>query len=135
MPSARHIGPVHRFQAAITAGVDPAALVEVINAAQAERTAAQAEINHTPAPELMDAAEVYARIDMLGDIPAKLNAASRDGPADVYTGTDLQVLYEPETSTAEISMRVNSVRVRGVSEEDLAHNSPVGSSTNSANAE
>jgi hypothetical protein len=86
-----------------------------INAAQAERSAAQAEINHTPASELMDAAQVYARIDMLGDTPAKLNAASREGLADVYTGTDLQVLYEPETSTAEISMRVNSVRVRGAS--------------------
>ena len=50
---------------------------------------------------------------MLGDIPAKLNAASPGGLADVYTGTDLQVLDEPETSIAEVSMRVNSVRVRG----------------------
>jgi hypothetical protein len=68
----------------------PGAPVEAINAAQAERTAAQAEINNTPAPELMDAAEVYA-------------------------GTNLQVVYEPETSIAEVSMRVNSVRVRGAS--------------------
>ena len=104
---------LRKFQAAITAGVDAAALVEVINAAQAERAAAQAEINNTPAPDLMDAAEIYARIDMLGDVPAKLNSASREGLTDVYTGTDLQVLFEPETSTAEISMRVNSVRVRG----------------------
>ena len=58
----------------------------MINAAQAERAAAQAEINNTPAPDLMDAAEVYARVDMLGDVPAKLNAASREGLADVYTG-------------------------------------------------
>jgi hypothetical protein len=50
----------------------------------------------------MDAAEVYARIDMLGDVPAKLNAASPEGLADVYTGTDLQVLYEPETSIASV---------------------------------
>ena len=77
---------IRKFQAAIAAGVDPAALVEMINAAQAERAAAQAEINNTPAPDLMDAAEVYARLDMLGDVPAKLNAASPEGLADVYTG-------------------------------------------------
>jgi len=64
-------------------------------------------INNMPAPDLIDAAEVYARIDMLGDVPAKLNSASREGFTDVYTGPDLQVLFEPETSTAEISMRVN----------------------------
>ncbi|TDV43752.1 hypothetical protein CLV71_115216 [Actinophytocola oryzae] len=50
---------IRKSQAAIAAGVDPTALVEVINAAQAERVAAQAEINNTPAPDLMDAAEVY----------------------------------------------------------------------------
>lgn len=40
---------LRKFQAAIAAGVDPTALVEVINAAQAERVTAQAEINNTPA--------------------------------------------------------------------------------------
>jgi len=35
--------------------VKPAALVEVINAAHAERTATRAEINNTAAPGLMDA--------------------------------------------------------------------------------
>lgn len=104
---------LRKFQAAITAGVDPNALVEVINAAQAEREAAQAEINNTSAPDLMDAAEIYARIDMLGDIPAKLSDASGEGLAELYTGLDLGLLYEPDTSIAEVSMRVNSVRVRG----------------------
>lgn len=104
---------IRKFQAAIAAGVDPTALVEVINAAQAERIAAQAEINNTPAPDLMDAAEVYARIDMLGNVGAKLNDAKGDGLADLYTGLDLQICFEPETSIAEVSMRVNSERVRG----------------------
>jgi hypothetical protein len=34
---------LRRFQAAIAAGIDPAALVEVINTAQGERAAAPAE--------------------------------------------------------------------------------------------
>lgn len=49
---------IRRFQAAIAAGIDPTALVEAINSAQAERAAAQAEINNTPALNLMEAAEV-----------------------------------------------------------------------------
>jgi len=100
-------------QAAITAGVDPNALVEVINAAQAEREAAQAEINNTSAPDLMDAAEVYARIDSFGDVPRKLSDARGEGLAELYTGLNLGILYEPDTSIAEVSMRVNSECVRG----------------------
>jgi DNA invertase Pin-like site-specific DNA recombinase len=104
---------LRKFQAAIVAGVDPNALVEVINTAQAEREAAQAEINNMSAPDLMDAAEVYARIDSFGDVPATLSNATGDGLAELYTGLDLQICYQPDTSIAEISMRVNSERVRG----------------------
>jgi hypothetical protein len=50
---------------------------------------------------------------MLGDMPAKLNDGSPDRLAEVYTGTNLHVVYEPETSITEVSMQVNSVRVRG----------------------
>lgn len=51
---------VRRFQAAIAAEIDPTALVEAINIAQAKLAAAQAEINNKPAPILMEAAEVRA---------------------------------------------------------------------------
>lgn len=61
----------------------------------------------------MVAAEVYARIDQFGDVQGKLNDAKGEGLTEFYTGIDLQVLYEAQTSTAEISMRVNSERVRG----------------------
>lgn len=104
---------IRRFQAAIAAGIDPTALVEAINTAQAERAAAEAEINNTPAPNLMEAAEVYARIDSSGDVPVTLNQGSREKLAELYAGTGLQVLYEPGGSIAEISTRVNSVSVRG----------------------
>ena len=104
---------LRKFQAAIVAGVDPNALVEVINAAQAERQAAQAEINNTSAPDLMDAAEVYARVDSFGDVPAKLKAATGEGLAELYTSLDLQICFDPMASIAEVSMRVNSERVRG----------------------
>lgn len=63
---------LRRYQAAIAAGVDPAALVEAINEAQAQRTAAQAELEGAPAPNELTDAEVYAMIDSLGDLGAAL---------------------------------------------------------------
>lgn len=42
-------------QAAIGAGVDPEALTEAINEAQAERAAARAELGNRPAPEAITA--------------------------------------------------------------------------------
>lgn len=64
---------------AIEAGVDPSALVESINQAQAERAAARAEVNAlSPAPSLLSDTEVYAMIDAVGDIgraPKRANSS------------------------------------------------------------
>jgi len=54
---------VRRFQTAIAAGVHPAALVESINQAQAQRAAAQAELDGAPSPTALTEADVYAMID------------------------------------------------------------------------
>ena len=49
---------LRRFQEAIAAGIDPAALVESMNEAQAQRAAARAELDNMRAPDTLDAAEV-----------------------------------------------------------------------------
>jgi hypothetical protein len=54
---------LHRYQEAIGAGVEPAALVEAINQAQADRVAAQAQITNAGKGDALDVAEVYAMID------------------------------------------------------------------------
>jgi hypothetical protein len=66
---------LRRLRSAIEAGVDPAALVEAINDAQAQRTAARAELDGAPAPSLLTSAEVYAVIESLGDVGRELNKA------------------------------------------------------------
>ncbi|MFD2474731.1 hypothetical protein [Amycolatopsis silviterrae] len=76
---------LRRHQAAIEAGVDPAAVdpaavVEAINTAQAEREAAHAELRHLPKATVTEAAEVCARLDLVGDVARALN--SRDAGAD-----------------------------------------------------
>jgi hypothetical protein len=55
----------------------------------------------------MEAAEVQACIDALGDIPKTLNDTSGKRLAELYAGLDLRVLHEPDTSIAEVSMRAN----------------------------
>lgn len=108
---------LRRFQAAIASGVDPAALVNVINQAQAECAVARAELEGAPAPNVLTDAEVYAMVDSLGDVGAALSEAKPDRLADLYARVNVQVGYEPATHTADVTiqplMRVNSARVRG----------------------
>jgi hypothetical protein len=89
----------------------------VINAAQAQRAAARAELDGAPAPNLLTDAEVYAMVDSLGDVGAALSDAEEESLADLYMAVDLQVRYEPEVNAADVGIRlgrrVNSAGVRG----------------------
>src|SRR3981081_1566833 len=71
-------------RAAIEAGVQPNALVESINDAQQQRAAAKAELENTPALNVLDTAEVYALIDSLGDVGRELNRADPAKLEDIY---------------------------------------------------
>jgi hypothetical protein len=55
----------------------PAALVEAINAAQAELEADEVEQARQPETKTINRAEVYMMIDYLGDVGAALNADTR----------------------------------------------------------
>lgn len=82
-----------RFQEAIKAGIDPLALVEPMNEAQAVRAAARAELEETPAPDALSAAEVHAMIDSLGNVGAALADADVESVASLYRAVDLHVRY------------------------------------------
>ncbi|ATE55730.1 recombinase family protein [Actinosynnema pretiosum] len=106
-----------RFQEAIKAGIDPLALVEAVNEAQAVRTAAKAELEGLPVPNLLGAAEVHAMIDSLGNVGAALKGAGIERVAGLYTAVDLQVRYTHTARRADVIIKpagcVNNVRVRG----------------------
>ncbi|MBB5923604.1 DNA invertase Pin-like site-specific DNA recombinase [Actinoalloteichus hoggarensis] len=106
---------LRRFQDAIGAGIDPAALVEPINQAQAERAAAHAELTDSPAPTTITDAEIHAMIDSLGDVGAALSEANPDRLAELYRELRLELRYENEKEAvyATASPRVNSDCVRG----------------------
>ena len=99
---------LRRFQEAIAAGVDPAAVVDGINQAQAERAAAKAQVESAPARAVLDRAEVYAMVDSLADIGATLEGAKPEKLAKLYTALDVSIRYEPEerrSSTTSMAKR------------------------------
>ena len=106
---------LRRHQAAIDAGVDPAALVEPMNFAQAERHAAEAELEHLPDAATVDVAEVYAMLDSLGDVARHLNSRSPERITRVYRDLGLEVAYDNKKETVDVTVspRVVNVCVRG----------------------
>lgn len=106
---------LRRYQEAIGAGMEPAALVEAINLAQAERAAAQAEITTASNGDALDVAEVYAMLDSFGDVGATLKDAKPAGLARLYRELDLAVRYVPDERTVYMTARprVDSAGVRG----------------------
>ncbi len=106
---------LRRHQAAIEAGIDPTALVEAVNAANAERAAARAELNNLPVAQTLTEDTVRAMLESLGEITSVLNRASFDDLAPVYEELDLQVRFEPTERVALVSVspRVVNECVRG----------------------
>ncbi len=106
---------LRRHQVAIEAGVDPAALVDAMNAAQAERTAARAELDGAPVTAELAAAEVYAMVDILGDVGAAITDARPERLSRLYRELGLERRYEPgeQAIYATARPRVASAGVRG----------------------
>jgi hypothetical protein len=64
-----------------------------MNQAQAERSAAQMEINNAPAKTEVSRAEVYAMIDSLGDIGGVIEDAEPAGRGRLYQKLGLELRY------------------------------------------
>lgn len=99
---------LRRLQDTIAAGVDPAALVEPLNQAQAARKAAEARLKNVDARDVITEAEIYAMIDSLGDVSKALSGAKPQRLADLYNALGLQVRYEPGADEAEITIHPES---------------------------
>lgn len=106
---------LRRLQAAIEAGADPAALIDALNRAQAERDAARTELDALPASREVGPAEVDAMIDYLDTIGRQVNDAGPAKLQELYTALDLELLYNAEDRMLDVSIRSGrgSKRVRG----------------------
>jgi hypothetical protein len=107
---------LRRFQEAIAAGVDPAAVVDPINRARAERDAARASLAHPEQqPALYTETQIRAMVDELGDVGAAIGGARPGRLAQLYRELDIGVRYEPLEfgGSATVTMRVANECVRG----------------------
>jgi hypothetical protein len=106
-----------RLQEAIAAGANPIALVDMINQAQAELEAAQAEQAQRPAAPALRRADVYAMIDYLGDVGSALTRADPTELRRLYEALNLEIIYHADQKAAEVAIRPgrDSARVRGAS--------------------
>ncbi|MGH3897179.1 MAG: recombinase family protein, partial [Pseudonocardiaceae bacterium] len=108
---------LRRHQTAIEAGVDPAAIVDAINQAQAERTAARTELNEKPTTQLLTRQDIEAMINSMGDVSETLTGADPQSLTTLYEALRLQMVYDPASRAVDVTVqprgRVNSARVRG----------------------
>lgn len=106
---------LRRFQDAIAAGIDPGAVVDVMNDAQAQRAAARAELDGSPTPDAATDAQVYAMIDSLGDVGEALTGAKSESVERLYRELRLEMIYQPQERAVDVRLapRVVSACVRG----------------------
>ncbi|MEU6700587.1 hypothetical protein [Pseudonocardia sp. NPDC046786] len=106
---------LRRYQSAIAAGVDPDAMVEAINQAQADRDHARAELAHVPKSHTVGVAEVHAMIDSLGDVGSAIGRAHPERLARLYRDLGLEVRYRHTDNggQAAVTMVVANECVRG----------------------
>ncbi|GAA3989748.1 hypothetical protein GCM10022247_05450 [Allokutzneria multivorans] len=98
-------GHAHYVAHERAAGVDPAALVEDMNDAQAQRAAARAELDACRAPELLTEAEVYAMLDSLGDVRSELKRANPARLEELFAEWRLEGAYNAEERTVDVTIR------------------------------
>jgi len=86
-----------------------------MNAAQAERAAARAELDGVPVPGELVATDVYAMVDLLGDVGARIADARPERLSRLYRELGLELRYEPgeQAVYATARPRVASAGVRG----------------------
>jgi hypothetical protein len=113
---------IERYRAALDAGADPALIAGWITETQAERQRALARNNAIPQnpPEVshLNAADIAAILDELGDLITALADAEPDHKLEVYRSLGLRLTYHPETQTVHAMIdlgghRWDLVRVRG----------------------
>jgi hypothetical protein len=107
---------LRRFQAAIAAGIDPAAVVDATNQAQAQRVAAQDELNSASAPASLTAADIRVMVAALGDIGEALSRAEPTMLDSLYEALRMEAVYDADARVVTVTIRpahVASASVRG----------------------
>src|SRR5580692_10342404 len=109
-----------RYQAAIDAGGDVQEIIRWINAAKAERLAAEGMVRGTShAPARMTRDDIAALVHRTASVTAALRDADMQDKSDLYKGLSLRLTYEHVTGIIRAEAQLgecpfwDKVRVRG----------------------
>lgn len=102
-----------RYQAALDAGADPAAVTQWINEAQRDKDAAQKKLDAYPAVTRkrripLDAQQIRRITESLGDIAQRIHTADTDKKGPLYEMLGITITYEHATRTATVRSRPSS---------------------------
>ncbi|MFC9964601.1 recombinase family protein [Nocardia ignorata] len=100
---------IDRHLAAIEAGVDPQVVVAALNAAQADKAAAEVEANNLPKTVKLTETEIRKLIESLGDIRLALTNGSPGHKQELYEALMLQVRYSHPEHRLFISTNLTTV--------------------------
>ncbi len=96
---------LRRLTDAVAAGADPAAFVDAINNAQAQREAARAELDGARPSDALSEAEIYAMINYLGDIGTAIGDATPERLQALYESLRLEMTYEHKEEAVFATIR------------------------------
>ena len=108
-------------RAALDSGADPAVVGQWITETQARKLAVDARLRDAtgarPGPERMTKEQIAATATAIGDLMQALRYATTEDKAEIYTGLNLQLTYNPGQRTMGVRPKwvrhVRKGRVRG----------------------
>ena len=106
---------------ALPEGADPSVIASWIAQTQAERAAAQAEIQRASRRTRLTREQIGALIEQTGDVLAALGHADPGAKAEMYQHLELELVYRPQEQVirAEARLAMDSIGKRFVSEGGL----------------
>lgn len=98
-----------RYRTALEAGTDPAIVSQWIQEVEADRALARAQIDEQEdAPQRLEAGEIAAQLDQIGDVGAMIRDADREDKAALYAGLELRLTYYPAKRIVRVEANLNS---------------------------
>ncbi|WP_405014107.1 recombinase family protein [Kitasatospora sp. NBC_01539] len=96
-----------RYQAALDAGGDPAAIAQWTNEVRAQRTQAQARLRTVPRSTAPSKATIRKMITGLGDMAKVIQNAALEDKAEVYRTLGIRGTYHPGTQKVRIEANLD----------------------------
>ena len=106
-----------KYRGALDSGADPAVVGQWITETQARKLAADARLRAATGtshgPERMTTEQIAATVTAIGDLMQALRYATTEDKAEIYTGLNLQLTYNPGGRIVNVSAGIGQTCTKG----------------------